>query len=86
MRLPVNGQDPTDIDEKNAINLIRHAIDHGVNFMDTAYPYHGLSLDQGGASEPFLAKALKNGYREKVKIATKLLAGHWKPEKIWTGS
>ena len=52
--------------------MIRYAIDNGVNFIDTAYPYHGLSLDQGGASEPFLAKALKDGYREKVKIATKL--------------
>lgn len=61
-----------DIDEENATKMIRHAINQGVNFIDTAYPYHGLSLDQGGASEPFLARALKDGYREKVKIATKL--------------
>ena len=52
--------------------MLRSAIDQGVNFIDTAYPYHGLSMDQGGASEPFLAKALQDGYREKVKIATKL--------------
>jgi len=72
MRLPVKNDNPTDIDEENAIKMIRHAIDKGVNYIDTAYPYHGLSMDQGGASEPFLAKALRHGYREKVKIATKL--------------
>lgn len=72
MRLPVVGSNPTNIDEKKAIKMIRYAIDQGVNFIDTAYPYHGLSLDQGGQSEPLLAKVLKDGYREKVKIATKL--------------
>ncbi|MBI5458819.1 aldo/keto reductase [Methanobacterium sp.] len=72
MRLPLKGDNPMDIDEKTAINMLRSAIDQGVNFIDTAYPYHGISMDQGGASEPFLAKALHDGYREKVKIATKL--------------
>lgn len=72
MRLPVTGDDPTNIDEEKTINMIRYAIDQGVNFIDTAYPYHGLSLDHGGASEPFLAKVLKDGYREKVMVATKL--------------
>jgi len=72
MRLPLKGDNPLDIDEKTAINMLRSAIRQGVNYIDTAYPYHGISMDQGGASEPFLAKALKDGYREKVKIATKL--------------
>ncbi len=72
MRLPVIGDDPTNIDEENAINMIRYAIDHGVNFIDTAYPYHGFSMYEKGESEPLVAKALKHGYREKVKIATKL--------------
>ncbi len=72
MRLPIIGDDPTCIDQENAINMIRYAIDNGVNFIDTAYPYHSSSLDHGGASEPIVAKALKEGYREKVKIATKL--------------
>lgn len=72
MRLPVIGDNPMDINEQNATKMIHYAIDQGVNFIDTAYPYHGLSLDRGGASEPFLARALKEGYREKVKIATKL--------------
>jgi uncharacterized protein len=72
MRFPLKGDNPMDIDEEAAINMLRSAIDQGVNFIDTAYPYHGLSMDQGGASEPFLAKALQDGYRKKVKIATKL--------------
>lgn len=72
MRLPIIGNDPTNIDEDKAIGMVRHAIDAGVNYVDTAYPYHGTGFSQGGASEPFVAKALKDGYREKVKLATKL--------------
>jgi predicted aldo/keto reductase-like oxidoreductase len=63
MRLPVKEEK---IDEARAISQIRLAIDSGVNYLDTAWPYHG------GASEPLLAKALCEGYRERVKIATKL--------------
>ncbi len=64
MRLPVK-EDGT-IDEERATKQVRYAIDHGVNYIDTAWPYHM------GESEPFLGKALAEGYREKVKIATKL--------------
>jgi len=63
MRLPSKGQD---IDEPRAINQIRYAIDNGVNYVDSAPPYHG------GESEKVLGKALLGGYREKVKVATKL--------------
>lgn len=72
MRLPIIGSDPTNIDEDKALDMIRYAIDAGVNYVDTAYPYHGTGFTQGGASETFVAKALKDGYRERVKLATKL--------------
>jgi predicted aldo/keto reductase-like oxidoreductase len=72
MRLPIIGNDPTNIDEEKAINMIRYAIDAGVNYVDTAYPYHGTGFTHGGASELFVAKALKDGYRQRVKLATKL--------------
>ena len=54
------------IDEERATSQIRRAIDAGVNYVDTAWPYHA------GQSEPFLGKALADGYRQRVKIATKL--------------
>ncbi len=73
MRLPlISKNDPTSIDEKKSTDLIRFAIDQGVNYIDTAYPYHGKGMRSGGQSEPFLAKVLKDGYRDKVKLATKL--------------
>ena len=64
MRLAV--KDDGSIDEERATKQIRYAIDHGVNYVDTAWPYHM------GQSEPFVGRALADGYREKVKLATKL--------------
>jgi len=72
MRFPVIDKDNSRIDEEQAMEMVHHAIDQGINYFDTAYPYHAFDFSKGGASEPFLAKALKNGYREKVYIATKL--------------
>ncbi len=64
MRLPVK-EDGT-IDESRAMSQVRYTIDHGVNYIDTAWPYHM------GESEPFVGRTLADGYREKVKLATKL--------------
>jgi len=72
MRLPVIDGNARNIDDEKAIAMLRHAIDNGVNYVDTAYPYHGDGMGGGGASEPFVARALKDGYRDKVFIATKL--------------
>ena len=60
---PTNG---VKCDEEKAISLIRKAIDGGVTYIDTAYVY----LDK--TSETVLGRALKDGYREKVTIATKM--------------
>jgi predicted aldo/keto reductase-like oxidoreductase len=73
MRLPLSGPKPSDIDYDLATRMVRGAIDRGVNYVDTAYVYHSASgPGQHGESEPFLAHALSGGYREKVRLATKL--------------
>ena len=74
MRLPVvgDGSDRTKIDDEVAIPMLRKAIDPGVNYVDTAYPYHSASFELPGSSEPFVGRALADGYRDKVMVATKL--------------
>ena len=67
MRLPTTDRKPMSgkIDQDRDARMIRYAIDRGVNYIDTAYPYHG------GKSEAFVGNMLRDGYRERVKLATK---------------
>ena len=73
MRLPTLDKKSEVIDKPQATEMLYHAIDHGVNYVDTGYPYHN------GASEPFLGEILKDGYREKVYLSTKIPS--WNIEK-----
>ncbi len=71
MRFPEqNGR----IDERNSRRILQRAIEAGINYFDTAAPYHK------GKSEAFLGQVLKEcGCRDRVKIATKL--PHWMAQK-----
>jgi uncharacterized protein len=66
MRLPTVKFIPQKVHTKKSIHLIRSAIDQGVNYIDTAWPYHF------GGSEKVVGMALQDGYRENVHLVTKL--------------
>ncbi len=68
MRLPVLGGDQSKVNIPEATRIIRYAIDHGVNYLDTAYFYHN------GFAEQAVGEALQDGYRGKIKLATKFPA------------
>ena len=72
MRLPVINGDQSNVDMDEDAGMIRYAIDKGVNYFDTAYFYHG------GNSEKALGYALQDGYRDRIKLATKFPA--WEVE------
>src|SRR5258705_8726037 len=54
------------VDEQLSLRIVRTAIDRGVNFMDNSWDYNG------GASEIRLGKALRDGYRDRVFLMTKI--------------
>ena len=71
MRLPVLTDDEGKPDFKRidyplATKMLHHAIESGVNYVDTAWMYHE------DTSEVWLGEALKGGYRERVKVASKM--------------
>jgi predicted aldo/keto reductase-like oxidoreductase len=72
MRLPTVDHKPEKIDYPKATQLLHYAIDHGVNYVDTAYFYHVSVFGQRGESEPFVGEALSGGWRKKVHLATKM--------------
>jgi predicted aldo/keto reductase-like oxidoreductase len=57
-------------DEQESIRIVRHAIDHGITFMDNCWDYNE------GRSEERMGKALADGYRQKVFLMTKLDGRH----------
>ena len=67
MRFPTVVQDGQErIDEAEAVRMMEKAIEGGVNYFDTAYPYHG------GESELVVGRFMKDKKREDFYIATKL--------------
>ena len=64
MRFPLTADQK--IDEAEAENMIDRAIAAGVNYIDTAYPYHN------GDSEPFVGRVLEKYDRDSYYLATKL--------------
>ena len=72
MRLPVIDNNYGKVDDVSAMKLVRYAVEHGVNYIDTSWPYHSLDQCKEGTSEPFVGNAVKEIGRDKVFIATKL--------------
>jgi aryl-alcohol dehydrogenase-like predicted oxidoreductase len=54
------------VDEPLSVRIIRTAIDRGINFLDNCWDYND------GASETRMGKALRDGYRQKVFLMTKI--------------
>jgi len=54
------------VDEQLSVRIVRSAVDRGINFMDNSWDYNG------GASEIRMGKALRDGYRDKVFLMTKI--------------
>jgi uncharacterized protein len=88
MRLPIKGSYDV-IDVEKSTELLDYALDQGINYLDTAYPYHGSSLSGGGQSEIFLGEYFtQSGRRDEIHLATKLptwlLENEEDPERFLT--
>ena len=66
MRLPPRRLNRLRAETEESVRIIRHGIDLGINYIDTAWPYHL------GDSERIVGQALQDGYRERVHLVTKL--------------
>lgn len=66
MRLPSRKFSLMGPDREESKRIIRYGIDRGINYLDTAWPYHL------GESEKIVGESLQGGYRERVKLVTKL--------------
>ena len=81
MRLPLkeggqagNATNIEEVDVEKTIEMVHYAIDHGINYIDTAFNY------VGGNSEKIVGQALAGGYRDKVYLATKSPTWMYKTE------
>lgn len=68
MRFPLTGSEQSDVDEAATAKIVDHAIQNGINYFDTAWPYHG------GKSEIIMGKLLKAYPRDSFYLATKFPA------------
>ena len=65
MRLPVMEGDDSRIDEQAVFEMVDYAMEHGINYYDTAWGYHN------GNSEIVIGKALKRHERDSFYLASK---------------
>lgn len=65
MRLPLLSDGSGEVDEELVAEMVRYAAEHGINYYDTAFPYHNAK------SEIIIGKALKQLPRESYYLATK---------------
>jgi len=82
MRLPVSGEGANaPIDEEAVNQMVRYAHEHGVNYYDTAYPYHA------GESERVIGRLLRQFPRESYYLATKYpghqISSSYNPKEIF---
>ena len=72
MRMPIIDNDYGRIDYPQGLTLVGRALDGGLNYIDTSWPYHSKVQAEGGDSEPFVGECVKRFGRDRFYIATKL--------------